>query len=109
MILDLFKSIYNRITAINIKARGRIQFANDINMPANSNLVIFLFERLNEKAVIANERKGISVPAGNTTMIFEYVKQNKTIAIFAVRFEKNLFAKYHTFIKMLIFKNKLIK
>ena len=66
-------------------------------------------DKHNEKADIANARNGISVPAGRTTMIFEYVKQNKITEIYAVRFEKNLLAKNHTFHNIHIFNIRLIK
>ena len=88
---------------------GRIQFANANNIPAINRFQILLFDKHNEKADIANARNGISVPAGSTTMIFEYVKQNKITEIYAVRFEKNLFAKNHTFHNIHIFNIRLIK
>ena len=94
---------------MNVMTSGRIQFANANNIPAINRYLILLFDKHNENADIANARNGISVPAGSTAMIFEYVKQNIITAIYAVRFEKNLLAKNHTFHNIHIFNIRLIK
>ena len=94
---------------MNVMTSGRIQFANANNIHAIIRFLILLFDKHNEKADIANARNGISVPAGSTAILLEYVKQNKITEIYAVRFEKNLFAKNHTFHNIHIFNIRLIK
>ena len=73
---------------------GRIQFANANNIPAINRFLILLFDKHNEKADIANARNGISVPAGSTAMIFEYVKQNKINMIITIFERTPEFDKY---------------
>ena len=91
---------------MNIILRGLIQFAKANSTPA---IIKFRVLGVNEifKAIKARKKKGISVPAGKTTNIFEYVKQNKKTDKYAVLSLKKRFARKNRLYNIPIFNRKL--